>query len=94
MGPIQVKKVDEIKAMRVQIDAAIQVTRTSGKLEAPAGMDAELYFSAEGQVILRLIEAKMWCGKMLEALGNPFPAELADKAPAPGSDPSLNSPRG
>lgn len=28
----------------------------------------------------KLIEAKMWAGKMLEALGNPFPAELADKA--------------
>lgn len=31
-------------------------------------------------VSTKLIEAKMWAGKMLESLGNPFPAELADKA--------------
>jgi len=28
----------------------------------------------------KLQEAKMWAGKVLEAVGNPFPAELADKA--------------
>ena len=31
-------------------------------------------------VVTKLQEAKMWAGKILEALGSPFPAELADKA--------------
>ncbi|MGF6428240.1 hypothetical protein ABIE91_003460 [Bradyrhizobium elkanii] len=30
----------------------------------------------------KLQEAKMWAGKILEVLGSPFPAELADKAEA------------
>jgi hypothetical protein len=33
------------------------------------------------------ILVKMWLGKMLEGLGNPFPKELADKAPAPSGTP-------
>jgi hypothetical protein len=32
------------------------------------------------QVRIHLTDAKMWAGKILEALGNAFPAELADKA--------------
>lgn len=84
MGPMQVKTVEEIKALRVQIDAAIQVARTRGQADAADTLDHDLYYTAEGQAIIKLIEAKMWCGKMLEALGTPFPAELADKAPVNG----------
>jgi len=38
------------------------------------------YQAAYEQARTHLIEAKMWGGKLLEALGNPFPPELADKA--------------
>lgn len=80
MGPNQVKGVDEIKAMRVQADALIQEIRKDGDKEASTGFDHELYFFAEGQALRAATEAKMWAGKMLEGIGNPFPKELADKA--------------
>jgi hypothetical protein len=35
---------------------------------------------ATDQVRIHLVAAKMWAGKILEGLGNPFPAELADRA--------------
>ena len=77
----EVKTVDEIKARRVAIDAEVQQVRKVGTTEVDMNtIDHELYSFAEGSVMKSLIEAKMWYGKMLEALGNPFPAELADKA--------------
>ncbi len=69
---------DEIKAFRVEVDALIQkahalnVNYTNGKWCSKLEPDAEVY--------VHLIEAKMWLGKCLEAMGNEFPAELADKA--------------
>lgn len=38
------------------------------------------FTQAYEQVQIHLTDAKMWAGKLLEHLGNPFPAELADKA--------------
>ena len=68
--------VEDIKAFRVEIDALIQKARsTSIKLN-----DYKLGHMAHELVEIHLIEAKMWLGKCLEAMGNPFPPELADKA--------------
>jgi len=74
-----------IKEFRQQIDALIQKVPhgypnpNDGmplKCRAYAAMTDEAYT----QVRIHLTSAKMWAGKMLEGLGNPFPAELADKA--------------
>jgi hypothetical protein len=72
-----------IKQFRKNIDALIQDC-TRATLQQPPKESSILgvygHFETE-QVRTKLIEAKMWAGKILEALGNPFPAELADKAP-------------
>lgn len=73
-----------IKEFRKEIDALIQrvaikrypVTENSLAIGAYAPEANEAY----DQVRKSLMEAKMWAGKMLEGLGNPLPAELADKA--------------
>ena len=68
--------VEDIKAFRTEIDALIQkIRKTSIKLE-----DYHLGHMSQELVEVHLIEAKMWLGKCLEAMGNPFPSELADKA--------------
>lgn len=75
--------VQPIKDFRKDIDALIQ--RVSKNRPVP-GSRGDLvpndYIASDvaRQVELKLIEAKMWAGKMLEALGNPFPPELADNA--------------
>jgi len=71
----------EIKAFRKEIDANIQ------KAEAMLAVYPKeiLHISCAREIALvrtKLQEAKMWAGKILEVLGNPFPAELADKADA------------
>jgi hypothetical protein len=71
-----------IKQFRKDVDALIQrTTRPEPQQETVTGniRGVYAYFETE-QVRIKLIEAKMWAGKILEALGNPFPAELADKA--------------
>jgi hypothetical protein len=67
--------VEEIKAFRVEVDALIQKSE-----KIFIGYNNKLCQFAPEQVFLALIEAKMWLGKCLEAKGNPFPEELADKA--------------
>lgn len=79
------KKVETIKALRVQTDALIQaITNTPNDSDGPDSgtpiKSQELYHMAEYQALRAATEAKMWLGKMLEGLNNPFPAELADKA--------------
>ena len=72
-----------IKEFRQQIDALIQRVPRSYQ-DAPANAIIANTFAVSeprDQVRIHLTNAKMWAGKMLEALGNPFPAELADKAP-------------
>jgi hypothetical protein len=73
-----------IKQFRKDVDALIQrATRPEPQQETVSGNIRGAYghFETE-QVRTKLIEAKMWAGKILEALGNPFPVELADKADA------------
>jgi hypothetical protein len=56
------------------------VTRANTK-DTPTGSILGGYTHFEAEIVrAKLIEAKMWAGKMLEALDNPFPPELADKA--------------
>ena len=74
-----------IKTFRQEIDALIQRVpphfSTSQKSELMfRGYGAPLAIEAYVQVRIHLTNAKMWAGKMLEGLGNPFPPELADKA--------------
>jgi hypothetical protein len=71
--------VAEVKQFRKEIDANIQKAETM-----LSGYPTELlHVSCAREISLvrtKLQEAKMWAGKILEVLGNPFPAELADKA--------------
>lgn len=68
-----------VKQFRKEIDANIQ--KAEGMLR---GYPAELqHISCARELSLvrtKLQEAKMWAGKILEVMGSPFPAELADKA--------------
>jgi ribosomal protein L17 len=71
--------VEDIKAFRVEVDALIEKAKKFNLNNTPEN------FCSKGmpdtQVYIHLIEAKMWLGKCLEAMGTSFPAELADKAP-------------
>lgn len=70
-----------IKQFRKDIDALIQKVTSDYTKPPVVGSLVGGYTNFEiTQVRIKLIEAKMWAGKMLEALDNPFPAELADKA--------------
>ena len=66
---------EEVHAFRKEVDAVIQKAQllqgTIGR--NPGGREISL-------VVTKLQEGKMWAGKILEAIGSPFPAELADKA--------------
>jgi hypothetical protein len=73
-----------IKEFRKEVDTLIRrVTKPEPNQEA-SGKEIipHAYKTNEAvtQVRIKLVEAKMWAGKILEALGNPFPPELADKA--------------
>lgn len=74
----------QIKELRKKIDSLIQIIA-----ETPTGVEnvkGKMFVNdfrtreVQKQVATKLIEAKMWAGKMLEYLGSPFPKELADKA--------------
>ena len=70
-----------IKQFRQDVDALIQcVTRPEGQDVAANNILGWFARSESEQVRTKLVEAKMWAGKMLEALGNPLAPELADKA--------------
>ncbi len=76
--------VEDIKALRVQADALLvsikEAVNTKMTPRLQASGDYSLYELAVTQASIHTIEAKMWLGKMLEGIGNPFPAELADKS--------------
>lgn len=74
---------EEIKAFRVQLDSLYQQLNTGGTHEDVKIADWQLESMAMYQAIVKLIEAKMWLGKVCEAHGNPFPREFADKADVP-----------
>ena len=82
MGPSKRYTVEELKAKRVEIDALIQFIKNEQENghEDVSMQDFELHSISSYQTLVHLINAKMWIGKMLEALGNPFPAEFADKS--------------
>jgi hypothetical protein len=81
--------VQPIKEFRKEVYGLIQrVTRPRYDRESvarqgelvPHNNDA---YEASQQAGIHLTNAKMWAGKILEGLGNPFPPELADKANVP-----------
>ena len=69
-----------IKAFRQEIDALIQRVSTPKTPDTLVPNEFQTQ-EAVAQVRINLTNAKMWSGKILEALDNPFPPELADKAP-------------
>lgn len=82
MTPTKHYKVEEIKELRVAVDTLIQEVQNEQEQghEDVSIENWELRNMASHQALIHLIDAKMWLGKMLEGAGNPFPAELADKA--------------
>ena len=74
-----------IKEFRKQVDklflaVPLGANDNSGSLKT-GNLNLEYQFAYE-RVKEHLVDAKMWGGKLLEALGSPFPPELADKADA------------
>lgn len=76
--------VPRIKQFRKEVDGLIRRSslrnyneESDGKEIVPNAFETQ---EAVMQVRIHLTSAKMWAGKILEFLGNPFPAELADKA--------------
>ena len=80
MGPATYKSIDELKALRVQVDAAIQEAEKYGEHEIEC-KNPTLYGMAHYQAEIKLREAKMWIGKMMEGLGSELPQEFRDQAP-------------
>lgn len=73
------KVVAEVKQFRKEIDANIQ--KAEDMLSRYPSEFQHISCGREVALVrTKLQEAKMWAGKILEVLGNPFPAELADKA--------------
>jgi hypothetical protein len=74
----------EIKKLRQDIDALIQRVADRPSHQERTGKELIVHDfrtrDVQREVARKLIEAKMWAGKMLEYLGNPFPPELADKS--------------
>lgn len=74
---------EDVHAFRKEIDAVIQkgqaLQQQIAASQSKGGREVAL-------VVTKLQEGKMWAGKILEAIGSPFPPELADKAdPAPAA---------
>ena len=79
------KAVKIIKDFRVAIDAQIIYAEYLLGIQSASSnlAEAEIRNASARELALvrtKLQEAKMWAGKILEVLGNPFPAELADKS--------------
>jgi hypothetical protein len=78
----RVRLVPVIKEFRQTIDALIQRVPRSYNSPVAGAICPHAFEALEPQANVRyhLTSAKMWAGKILEALDNPFPEELADKA--------------
>jgi len=65
---------NSVKELRVEIDKCIQIANEfrNSEMSAKAGRELSL-------VITKLQEAKMWGGKVLEALGSRLPVEYRDE---------------
>ncbi len=72
--------IDELKALRVQIDACQQAIAVSKATHELQPKDWDLHATAWNEAQIKLIEAKMWVGKMMEGLGSELPPEFRDKA--------------
>lgn len=70
---------EEIKALRVEVDALIQKANKLDIEVAPEHYGQFVRMPRE-KVFEHLTEAKMWLGKCLEQMGNKLPAEFADKS--------------
>lgn len=85
-GESALSAVDIIKTFRKNIDAQIVYAESLMGTNSAVGypvpqVDITAHAMRELSLVrTKLQEAKMWAGKMLEAIGTPFPAELADKA--------------
>ena len=80
MGEMQYHSVEELKALRVQVDACIQAIQFEKATHKEEPRDHNLYSMAAYQVNVKLREAKMWLGKMIEGLGSELPEQFRDKA--------------
>ena len=83
-----VAAVERIKDFRKEIDGQIEEAEyLLGIVKHPTEDDMvvqELSLTSTRElkkVREKLQEAKMWAGKVLETIGNPFPEELADHSP-------------
>ncbi len=83
-----------IKEFRKEIDVLIQKSEYFLGLGSSGDSTAfEIRQSSKRELELirmHLQEAKMWGGKVLETLGNPFPTELADRSQERGVSGSTN----
>jgi len=73
-----------IKEFRKEVDALIRRVSPIPQGQEALGNEIKtrhhlVQYPIE-QTRTKLVEAKMWAGKILEYLGNPFPEELADNA--------------
>lgn len=64
-----------IHDLRVDIDRVIKLAQTNADIIGRDAGGREISL-----VITKLQEGKMWAGKILEAIGSPFPEELRDEA--------------
>ena len=72
---------DALHSFRKEIDACIQTAeKYIVKHNEETTRERSLMAREMALVRTKLQEAKMWCGKCLEAIGSPFPAELRDEA--------------
>jgi hypothetical protein len=69
---------EEVHEFRKQIDACIQVAK--GYKNSVFGTKYGIGQRENALVLTKLQEAKMWCGKILEEVGSPFPENLRDEA--------------
>ncbi len=73
--------VASIKKFRTEIDSNIQTAEEFLSRPKDDSRIVNLNYGREMALVrTKLQEAKMWAGKVLEVVGNPFPADLADKA--------------
>ncbi len=81
MGSQKYFSIEELKALRVQIDACQQAIHHSKATHDDIEPKIwDLHVNAWTQAEIKLLEAKMWVGKMMEGLGSELPPEFRDKA--------------
>ena len=68
---------EKIKDIRVKIDGLINYAKQQRDDTRPEYAAGKRELSL---AVTKLEEAKMWCGKVFEAMGRELPKEFADKA--------------